>query len=935
MGIVSHAQNFEDVLLWRALRHVRNGFYVDIGAQHPVVESVSRAFYENGWRGISVEPSEFYANLLRADRPDEVILQAVVSDVPGEQLFHEIPNTGLSTASTEIASEHRERGFTVQEITVRSITLDELFGLVQVDNIHWLKIDVEGCERQVLAGWQTSEMRPWILVIESTYPNTQRDTHQDWEDLVLKKGYRPVLYDGLNRYYVSPQHPELEQALRVGPNVFDQFQLTETSWAVQWLVDQYASKLQENASALELTQAAERQIKASEPDLRNQLRLLLADPGSIASPKTQEVLDNLCEAVNNATSAWRSRAETESLYFDREAELRSLLLAAQERSETALNQLVLQERAHAEELLGYYQKLNEAASERAYSYDFVERALLAEVAVLRSQLSELQRLVQEKQSTAFGDLQEDLARLRKDSAEALRDIRDRWRSDVQRTTQAFIDAKGIALAELGVQASTLRSIEADLKKLKSEPESLESRAATRHIELLASIAQHGSATLATSITHLRSKVEGHGQAIDGKLSDVRAIAADLATRVSGAEVKLATASDLLSTHVARLQTQLIEVNEELARRSRNEAELRNALRVRIEENLVQTQELSHVRELLSRATEAESDARNLSQNVSQVITTLAKELDALRVRPKRGFLHRWLQFLGGDVACRRENGKDPPLSSPPSTKTQCGPADDHAMDCRNGTNEQDHRDAMTIDELLQQPGEVFVRASYRTILGREADEAGVAHYVRCLARGEGKASVLMDLLHSREAVGVDLRKLSDEEFVDAAFRRLLRRPPDPAGRSYYLGKLEAHGDRNSVWAEIQMSSEARRCAAEIKKIEHMARERRGTWRIFGHRAPRRSSEREANRIEHQLDTMWIQLQQRFGSVEAKMQAIQVSVDEVLYKLAPLSENPAAPQKTTESLPAENPKTAVPSSDHGFSVEALARVRDLLTAGKPA
>ena len=55
--IISYAQNFEDVLLWRALKQVRNGFYIDIGAQHPEHDSVSKLFYDHGWRGVHVEPT--------------------------------------------------------------------------------------------------------------------------------------------------------------------------------------------------------------------------------------------------------------------------------------------------------------------------------------------------------------------------------------------------------------------------------------------------------------------------------------------------------------------------------------------------------------------------------------------------------------------------------------------------------------------------------------------------------------------------------------------------------------------------------------------------------------------------------------------------------------------------------------------------------------
>ena len=64
-GFVSYAQNFEDVMLWRAFSHIESGFYIDVGAQHPTIDSVSLAFYERGWTGIDIEPVPEYASLLR------------------------------------------------------------------------------------------------------------------------------------------------------------------------------------------------------------------------------------------------------------------------------------------------------------------------------------------------------------------------------------------------------------------------------------------------------------------------------------------------------------------------------------------------------------------------------------------------------------------------------------------------------------------------------------------------------------------------------------------------------------------------------------------------------------------------------------------------------------------------------------------------------
>lgn len=60
MNVISYSQNFEDIILWRALKNIENGFYIDVGANDPVVHSVTKLFYENGWRGINCEPVEYW-----------------------------------------------------------------------------------------------------------------------------------------------------------------------------------------------------------------------------------------------------------------------------------------------------------------------------------------------------------------------------------------------------------------------------------------------------------------------------------------------------------------------------------------------------------------------------------------------------------------------------------------------------------------------------------------------------------------------------------------------------------------------------------------------------------------------------------------------------------------------------------------------------------
>ncbi|WP_433952498.1 FkbM family methyltransferase [Brevundimonas diminuta] len=224
--MISYAQNFEDVILRRALRDVASGFYIDIGAQHPIIDSVSLAFYEAGWRGVHVEPSPIYADALRASRPDEVVVQAAVSSTKGQMTFFEFPHTGLSTGLTDIAEKHRSMGFSSEVISVDTLPLSALLDSYADRDIHWLKIDCEGMERDILETWSPSNVLPWIVVVESTAPGSTTPTHHQWESILESRGYVFAYNDSLNRFYVSPEKEYLLSVFGPPPNCFDGFQVS-------------------------------------------------------------------------------------------------------------------------------------------------------------------------------------------------------------------------------------------------------------------------------------------------------------------------------------------------------------------------------------------------------------------------------------------------------------------------------------------------------------------------------------------------------------------------------------------------------------------------------------------------------------------------------------------------------------------------------------
>lgn len=211
----SFAQNNEDVVLWRALHGVTGGRYVEVGANHPRIDSATRAFYDRGWNGITVEPVPFFADLQRAERPRDHLVEAVIGTTNGEVTLHQVPGTGLSTVVDAVSAMHASEGIDHVDVTVPSRRLDDVLteaGWSPDEDLHFMLVDVEGAEQDVLASVDLTRWRPRVLVVEATAPNAPVPTHGDWEPAVLASGYQFCLFDGVSRFYVAD-----EWAQQLGP----------------------------------------------------------------------------------------------------------------------------------------------------------------------------------------------------------------------------------------------------------------------------------------------------------------------------------------------------------------------------------------------------------------------------------------------------------------------------------------------------------------------------------------------------------------------------------------------------------------------------------------------------------------------------------------------------------------------------------------------
>lgn len=225
MPMISYAQNAEDVLLRRIFGDQGGGFYVDVGAYDPVSCSITKHFYDRGWRGVNVEPAPSSYARVAAARPRDINVNVGISSHAGRLRFFEFPveHSGLNTFSEEDALKHKKAGYSFIEREVKVITLAELCEQYVGEQIDFMSIDVEGYEKEVIEGGDFKRFRPRALIVEATQPKTTITTHDRWEPMLIESGYVFATFDGLNRYYLREEDAHLAPRLQVPANTFDDY----------------------------------------------------------------------------------------------------------------------------------------------------------------------------------------------------------------------------------------------------------------------------------------------------------------------------------------------------------------------------------------------------------------------------------------------------------------------------------------------------------------------------------------------------------------------------------------------------------------------------------------------------------------------------------------------------------------------------------------
>lgn len=168
MHRVCYSQFGEDLSAMNALRHVSRGFYVDVGAHHPLKLSNTALMHLAGWDGVNVEPRQEAIAEFEKHRPRARNLRAAIHNELDSVTLHTFRGGRINTVLADRAEMLSKTKESTGAETVPAMTLNELFERhVPSDvRVNYLSVDIEGYDQEALLAFDLDRHRPDVLCVE-------------------------------------------------------------------------------------------------------------------------------------------------------------------------------------------------------------------------------------------------------------------------------------------------------------------------------------------------------------------------------------------------------------------------------------------------------------------------------------------------------------------------------------------------------------------------------------------------------------------------------------------------------------------------------------------------------------------------------------------------------------------------------------------------
>lgn len=162
----TYAFNGVDLNIDYIFQNQKKGFYLDIGAQHPISNNNTYLLFKKGWKGINIDLDKKNIDLFNLARPNDINLNVAISDSEEQvDLFYYHDASPINTLNKNVSNYQKAKVKEVKKIKTK--ILDNILKEINLSNeIDYMNIDVEGHEEKILKGFNIKKYKPKVISIE-------------------------------------------------------------------------------------------------------------------------------------------------------------------------------------------------------------------------------------------------------------------------------------------------------------------------------------------------------------------------------------------------------------------------------------------------------------------------------------------------------------------------------------------------------------------------------------------------------------------------------------------------------------------------------------------------------------------------------------------------------------------------------------------------
>ena len=163
---ISYSLNAIDLIIDYIFKNKNNGFYLDVGSQHPISNNNTYLLFKRGWSGINIDLDKKNIDLFNMARPNDINLNfAISSDIAEKKLYFYHDKSPINTLD-KVVSDFQTA--TVKEIKrIKTTTLNIALQNLKFNNkIDYMNLDVEGHEMDVFKAFDLSLYKPSVISVE-------------------------------------------------------------------------------------------------------------------------------------------------------------------------------------------------------------------------------------------------------------------------------------------------------------------------------------------------------------------------------------------------------------------------------------------------------------------------------------------------------------------------------------------------------------------------------------------------------------------------------------------------------------------------------------------------------------------------------------------------------------------------------------------------